>query len=1627
MKLFDLIRTASPVLNEGGNVSSQSPGWQGMPGDHEAEEIDLKIHNRDLMVGKLRELLHAQNEAFKAVNGRHIWNPKIINSNEMFSGSSVQFFDVKGISTQDFLNKLKKQKVGDIDTQVDQEIGDSLTAWLKSMVGKKVGNGTLVGFNASLSSIWRLDDPPVRIQVDYELGPYDPKTQKPTEWFSYSHSSNYDDMAAGIKGVFHKYINRALPYSQTSTKYVARVLKKSVKISPEPVTDSDYSFAVTSAQGGGLSAKYKPYVDPATGEPMEKDGIPVMQLLEPSQRDYIQNLAQQFEIMYGLKPKAADLKLQQGFLGTIQLANKYLDDQQREEIAHRFLEILFGNGAQMITKDDPDRDRDIKFSAVDAMLLGGDGIRPLKLSNGKQLRQEAVNMAMDYADSFKSKTAGKTVTDKEVAEDADNAAAAKPNYARQGIKHIYNRLPDGRASSVEMKDAEFIELCKEIADNGGTLNNVPINLKVDGAGIRFGKDASGRPFFMTSKVTTPLYHDDVGYFTRFGQEKGQDADQLARTKNYDNALELITGSKFIQTLPPDTIVQAEMLYNPMAQKTPDGLKFVNIPYDPKKLGKQMTLVPFMFKTYSTGESRPDADKIKQRLLAAGDSNIKIISNQLEQKGINVSKIIQPVLGLNPKDKQANKEILDKARQELSDAIINSPRLKGADVLGNNQEGIVINMPSGILAKVTSTQMKAAMAAKQQYPEYDKTPRTAVVAIGNFAGHRGHEQLIDYAIAKAKEVGGTPFVFVGHKVGPDDPIDINTKIETLKKLYPDVSVSVVQNQIDPATGEETVGNIFKKIEYELIKKPPHYNNIIITVGSDQAGMEKTAAGMQARFAKFPPLSHVKVSAYVTPRKSEEGGTGVSTTQLRNALKTMPEAEAFKVWSQAYNVKKLGVDWIKHLMDVARKNMGIKQVPAPTINKPAQPNTPPTPVNNNQVAERLFLALIRPNKIVTEGGWTTGDNPGIKAKVVKQGIVAVQNFLKDFNPWLEKQGLGPMKVGHPTGSAAYHELDDPENTIYGDMDLQVIIPDLPEYDDMTSGQLQGRWGALINKFIQDSNLSYIDKEESRGSQPMFILGDGSKVQVDIMPHPEKTSEWGRFRATGEHGLKGLLNGNIFATMSELIPVNLQHKGIQYKTVNGKKVNYGKTLKGYDLHTVGSDIKRWILDIFLHEAQELGIENPKIDPLLKANPGVDTMNVNVERLVNGVKGFARSCELNQMFGQGDLERFSSAEDFLNQFVHHYVEKSQHAISAPKRDKASTAASQARAVKDREALSKGLEYVKKLFSGEVAGQRYRDYSKPKENADTGPGPLGNKTGLGTGNYVSMPHATQPMESMKDFPFAGKSVGQKAGIAGQARGEPKRSQKAPLTGLLVGESASLNTTISNIVDNGKYIAQVYETLKSMAKRWVDNRGDLKGFHMMAGGVGHRWFNDFYFNKLQSELFDLTKQASKYSVPLITFLKNASENRDRHINFKEISEHLPVILTQLGNRLGNKDLSNFGRHWALRQTEYENYLVKIEHEANQGDYDEPAKVNSPKDTTHGQQMSKAEEIVNDILRKLPSKISGEIRNAISRSPNKLQALQKELHKRKIEVENDDTGGISTAERPSYAGNSYSMQSQYFGE
>jgi len=943
MKLMDFIVSKSTLL-EGGNLSAGSDkGWHGDPGAGAAQQINLQVTNRSVIVPILNDLLAGINSAYQAQYQQPLWNPKLLKSQKFLSGSSLHFFNVKGIPDKVFVEK--KPKVGDIDTMVDKEKETDLENFLKANINQTMGPGKLLGFqrgNEQFSSLWELQDPPIKIQIDLEYVKFD--QEEPTPWSRFSHSSDWNDLQAGVKGVFHKFLIQSFAVL-SKREFILRKIGKRGKTPTsvdEPRSDAMFSFAVASKEGGGLRAKYTPVINPTTNEPEMKDGLPVMIALPTT--GYEQEIGKMFQSLFGvrLSPKAAEKLAEQfwSFTGLLEVMNKLLEPEEKSRVLGSFLNKTFGPGAQGLYKNDPERDSAEKMAAIELMMKTTSA-RPPEGMDLEQMRQ-------DYVSSYK-------VTSEALDEADDINAAPKPSFARQGIPHLYNRLPDGRVSSTEMKDADFVELVKEISANGGTLNGFPVTLKVDGKGIRFGKDESGRPFFMTDKIETPLYRDNAGHFVNFAKEKGQDEANITRAQGYDDILNQVVNSKFIETLPPDTIVTAELLYNPMAEQTKDGLRFIKIAYDPKKLGKLMTIAPIFVKQFSTGQPSPDQDKVLDRLVSSGDSNIKIVSNKLKQQGINVGKIIEPVVNMDPNlvsslsvrgnspEKTEAKQIIDQAKQSLSDAIINSPKLKGIDSLGPNNEGIVINTPSGSMFKVTSSQMKSIMAKQNVERAMGSTkPRTAVVAIGNFAGHRGHEDLINYAIKKAQELNGTPFVYVGAKVGPDDPIDVETKVQTLQKLFPGVQIRAVENQVGPG-GEVTAGNHMKKIEYELVKKEPYYNNIVITVGSDQAdSMASWAAGLQKRFAKFPPLSHVKVSVDSLARGAAQGGSDWSTTNLRNALKTMPEDQAFQVWSKAYNVQKLGADWIKHLMDVARKNMRLQKQPA------AQPQP---------VAERLLNALIR----------------------------------------------------------------------------------------------------------------------------------------------------------------------------------------------------------------------------------------------------------------------------------------------------------------------------------------------------------------------------------------------------------------------------------------------------------------------------------------------------------------------------------------------------------------------------------------------------------------------------------------------------------------------------------------------
>jgi hypothetical protein len=896
-------------VQEGGNLAV---------GGHEAQQIDLKVHQRNYIVPVLDKVLHAINTSFAQSYKAPLWKPALLQSRKFLSGSSLHFFNTD-ISDDEFV--AKKPKVGDIDTQVDKNQEQNLEAFLTSVQGKMVGPAKCLGFsrgNEQFSSLWELQNPPIKVQIDLEFVAYE--KDEPTQWAQFSHSSSWEDLNAGIKGVFHKYMMRSLTANSATQKYVARQLKKGVKISDEPVVDNNLSFAVSSKQGGGMRTKYVPYNNPATGKPMMKNGIPVMLQVAPGDSEYVQDLGQQYQMLFGQLGNEADQKLMWSFLGIIQLANKYLQDDARNAVAMAFEELLFGRGAQGLYKGDPKRDQQEKMVALSTM------VKQLKGIDGAGVINKAKADAQTYYSTYKG--TDESVSLAEAIGEAGDDAPVKAQL-RKGMPHLK-----------DLKPADLLDLIDELHQGNGQfkLQNIPLNVKVDGFGGRFGKSADGRPFMGTSN-TPPRF--EAG-FVKYHQQKGTtDPDILGRAQLFDDlfkemmhAIQMVD-SKLGKDFLVNKQVTCEVLFLPFATQTPEGkLKFVGIHYDKLPDGVQLALVPFRVVNAESGEDLPDANKVVKALTGIGrEGSVMFIDNSLTQNdALDVTAIVPPLENIEQiksmlasgklAQKREAKEILAPVALALEKAIINDPNIVGKDLLGKDYEGIVINSRLGPI-KITSQEQRNVIAAKmaakasarQERPR-ENTNKTAVVAIGSFVGHIGHEQLWDYTIKKAQQVGGDPYLFIGNAEGKDDPIPPSVKVQTWHKMYPEYTKNI-------STVTQQGGSLMQKIKHELINplpgKPPRYDNIIIMVGEDQANMNIAQALMKA-VNKFQGYEHVKVNLEVTPR-----GTGMSFTKLRNILKdpnATPEQQ-YQTWAQGFDEQKLGKDWILHLMDLTRKGMGIQQ--------------------------------------------------------------------------------------------------------------------------------------------------------------------------------------------------------------------------------------------------------------------------------------------------------------------------------------------------------------------------------------------------------------------------------------------------------------------------------------------------------------------------------------------------------------------------------------------------------------------------------------------------------------------------------------------------------------------------------
>lgn len=337
-------------------------------------------------------------------------------------------------------------------------------------------------------------------------------------------------------------------------------------------------------------------------------------------------------------------------------------------------------------------------------------------------------------------------------------------------------------------------------------------------------------------------------------------------------------------------------------------------------------------------------------------------------------------------------------------------------------------------------------------------------------------------------------------------------------------------------------------------------------------------------------------------------------------------------------------------------------------------------------------MRAREFIVEGGWedTITQKTKLTPDVIKAALRIVERFTSDFNGFLHRKGEDPVKMGSPLGSSAYHNVDDPE-TEYGDIDMQMVAPNT----GMSSAQLSKYYNERVDEFLNTSKPPYYyDRNKPNNGHPIFQIGDDAYVQVDLLWTVERLSKWDRWRKTPMRGIKGLITGNLYSTLGEVINMSLQ-SAVLMKIKDGEPVNYQRARKPDEVVEVTNDIEHFALDIlkFVYQAVNGSLDGIVINDRLKKNPGLKTADVQVHDLVQSIRGLFQAFEDNDLYGKYNLKDYKNKEELQAKYLAHYLDKADKAGKGAKLDKATTPEELAKVDELRAKIAKGVEIVKQAF----------------------------------------------------------------------------------------------------------------------------------------------------------------------------------------------------------------------------------------------------------------------------------------------------------------------------------------------
>lgn len=352
---------ASFLLSEGGNVRVRDVVGR----EHGAQKIDLGVVRRIHIREKFIEFFKKLNQMFKKSYGVPIWHDEsLITSGHAFNGSSEAFFR-KDIDDEEYASV--KKLIGDIDVTVPHHLKKDIWDFLNAIRGERITPEiSFIGHNkpnysdrnAQINALFQYKEGKItlNLQIDFEFLPYD-ANHAPNEFSKFSHSSHWDDLKAGLKGVHHKYLLRALAGAASLRKDVQVITRKTSKPQANP---QGVTFNKFSVDRGLRVGAYVPAMDDA-GEHKVVGGMPAYHELTPDESKYTTNVGEIARHIFGDSVPEAELKTgMQSFLGLVGLMKKYMTHDQISATLDRMADLYWGRGAQGFERNDPETDLKIK-------------------------------------------------------------------------------------------------------------------------------------------------------------------------------------------------------------------------------------------------------------------------------------------------------------------------------------------------------------------------------------------------------------------------------------------------------------------------------------------------------------------------------------------------------------------------------------------------------------------------------------------------------------------------------------------------------------------------------------------------------------------------------------------------------------------------------------------------------------------------------------------------------------------------------------------------------------------------------------------------------------------------------------------------------------------------------------------------------------------------------------------------------------------------------------------------------------------------------------------------------------------------------------------------------------------